>query len=129
MVSINVFSVLLKIIIPIKTIIIMNDALYVSDTQLKLPAPVNPYLNVSIIGAIGLYITNFLYVSGIAETGYITGVTYIKSVMPNEITYVRSRYLVVKEDMIIPVPNAMPPIKITSTGSSSRYLFGVMLPL
>jgi hypothetical protein len=67
--------------------------------------PKSELLKVIIIAVRGFARIKILYLSGITDRGYIIGVAYIHSCTPNPIRLVKSLYLVVSEEIIIPKPS------------------------
>ena len=90
---------------------------YPIELQEKLPLPRKPYLNVSINEVIGFSSINHLYFSGAADKGKITVVAYISNWIPKVMRKARSRYLVVKAEMIMPAPRPNAAISNTTRGN------------
>ena len=76
----------------------------------------------------GLYSIKNLNYKGIEESGYITGETYINKVIPKEMKYVKSLYFVVKEEIIIPIPNEIPANNPIKTGNNRIAFVGCISP-
>lgn len=122
-VSINVFSTLLKISKPTNKMNRIIPLLYNSPTISKLPFPNKAYFQLSTIGVSGFHCIHLPYhLFFMNDKGYTMGVTYMSSCTPKPINTVRSRYLVVSDEMIIPRPSPRPAIIINNTGIQSHAM-------
>jgi hypothetical protein len=89
----------------------------------KLPHPSTEYRKVSNMEVRGFNDKINLYLSGATLIGYIIGVAYMKSCIPNVISFVKSRYFVVMEEMINPHDMDSIANKIIRYGKSKIDIF------
>ena len=103
----------------IKTII-TNE--YESIPKLNEPVLKNAFLNPSIIEVIGLININKRIFSGTIDNGYTIGEAYINNSTLKLTKNLKSRYLVVRADTIIPSPIPNNAIRIIKTGIMSNTI-------
>ncbi len=129
-VSINVRSTLLNTSIDSTPNMIVNAAETAMLPGTMVPCPNTAYLNISTGAVTGLISTTVLIQpSDSCDSGYTTGVAYIHSDTPKVTSTLKSRYLVVTLDIIMPHSMPMSPIHISMTGSSSQYIqWGITTP-
>ena len=126
-VSINVFSTLLKRTMPKNKITAVKEKLYSNPSMVKVPLPnkTNRYASTKgESGFISIAQPNPFVCR--KDMGYTMGVAYMSSCMPKPTNTVKSRYLVVSDDTMMPMPSAMPAKINNSTGMYNQYTVTVV---